>query len=97
VTPFNIDQGYTLTFDETRSVGLTLPANAAETIAGDADRFAALPDGSKQHSILNYAPSDMLGTLVRRQPFMGQLSSCPSMPDSHNAGDFGHRHRRQSE
>lgn len=91
VTPFNIVHGYTATFDETRSVGLTLPANAAETIAADADRYAALPDGSRQHSILNYAPSDMPGTLVRMRPFMGQLGSCPSMPmpDSHNAGDFG--------
>ncbi|MDQ1901881.1 acetamidase/formamidase family protein [Paracoccus sp. WLY502] len=91
VTPFRIVHGYTVTFDETRSVGLTLPAGAAETIARDADHYAALPDGSRQHSILTYAPSDMPGTLVRMRPFLGQLGTCPStaMPDSHNAGDFG--------
>ena len=91
VTPFRIVHGYTVTFDETRSVGLTLPAGAAETIARDADSFAALPDGSRQHSILTFAPSDMPGTLVRMRPFLGQLGTCPStaMPDSHNAGDFG--------
>src|SRR5690606_21338224 len=46
---------------------------------------------SRQHSILNFAPSDMPGTLVRMRPFLGQLGTCPSIaiPDSHNAGDFG--------
>jgi len=91
VTPFEIVHGYTVTFDETRSVGLTLPQNAAEDIAQQAEHYAALPDGSRQHSILTYAPSDMPGTLVRMRPFLGQLGTCPSMPmpDSHNAGDFG--------
>ncbi|MBJ3762118.1 acetamidase/formamidase family protein [Maribius pontilimi] len=91
VTPFEIVHGYTVTFDDTRSVGLTLPRKAAEDIARRADHYAALPDGSHQHSILNYAPHDMPGTLVRLRPFMGQLGTCPSMPmpDSHNAGDFG--------
>lgn len=91
VKPFEIVHGYTVTFDETRSVGLTLPQAAAETIAKEADHYAALPDGSRQHSILTYAPCDMPGTLVRMRPFMGQLGTCPSMamPDSHNAGDFG--------
>lgn len=91
VKPFEIVHGYTVTFDETRAVGLTLPKAAAETIAHDANHYAALPDGSRQHSILTFAPSDMPGTLVRMRPFMGQLGTCPSMamPDSHNAGDFG--------
>lgn len=91
VKPFEIVHGYTVTFDDTRTVGLTLPKEAAERIAHDADHFAALPDGSRQHSILTFAPSDMPGTLVRMRPFLGQLGTCPSiaMPDSHNAGDFG--------
>lgn len=91
VKPFEIVHGYTVTFDETQTVGLTLPRGAAETIARDANHYAALPDGSRQHSILTYAPSDMPGTLVRMRPFLGQLGTCPSiaMPDSHNAGDFG--------
>ncbi|MFV1875334.1 acetamidase/formamidase family protein [Nioella sp.] len=71
VKPFEIVHGYTVTFDETRSVGLTLPKEAAETVARDANHYAALPDGSRQHSILTYAPSDMPGTLVRMRPFMG--------------------------
>lgn len=91
VKPFEIVHGYTVTFDETRTVGLTLQKAAAEKIAHGASHYAALPDGSRQHSILTYAPSDMPGTLVRLRPFLGQLGTCPSvaMPDSHNAGDFG--------
>ncbi|MCO8146611.1 acetamidase/formamidase family protein [Rhodovulum tesquicola] len=91
VTPFRIVHGYTVTFDETRAVGLTLPQPAAEKIAQAADHYSALPDESRQHSILVYAPSDMPGALVRMRPFLGQLGTCPSkaMPDSHNAGDFG--------
>ena len=91
VKPFEIVHGYTVTFDDNRQVGLTLPGEAAETIGHNADHYAALPDGSHQHSILHYAPSDMPATLVRMRPFLGQLGSCPSraLPDSHNAGDFG--------
>jgi formamidase len=91
VKPFEIVHGYTVTFDETRAVGVTLPKAAAETIAHEAAHYSALPDQSRQHSILTFAPSDMPGTLVRMRPFMGQLGTCPSMamPDSHNAGDFG--------
>ncbi|MBD3803616.1 MAG: acetamidase/formamidase family protein [Thioclava sp.] len=91
VTPFEIVHGYTVTFDPTGAVGLTLPKEAAEAIAHDAPSYASLPDKSRQHSILTYAPSDMPGVMIRMRPFMGQLGTCPSiaMPDSHNAGDFG--------
>jgi len=91
VKPFEIVHGYTVTFDDTREVGLTLPSAAAQNIASRANHYSALPDQSRQHSILNYAPSDMPGLMVRMRPFLGQLGTCPSMtlPDSHNAGDFG--------
>mgnify|MGYP002279163450 CR=1 FL=1 len=91
VKPFEIVHGYTVTFDDSRHVGVTLPQAAAEKVGQNANHYAALPDGSHQHSILNYAPSDMPATLIRMRPFLGQLGSCPSraMPDSHNAGDFG--------
>lgn len=91
VTPFQIEHGYTVAFDDTRAVGLTLPKEAAETIARAAPHYAALPDNSVQHPILTFAPSDMPAVMVRMRPFLGQLGSTPSkaMPDSHNAGDFG--------
>ena len=76
VTPFEAVRGYTLTFDDTRSAGLTLPKDAAEVIARRADHYPALPDASQQHSIPKHAPSDMPGTLVRMRPFMGQWDPC---------------------
>lgn len=78
-------------FDETRSVGVTMPKKAAEKIAHNAEHYAALPDHSVQHPILVYAPSDIPAVMVRMRPFLGQLRTTPSMPlpDSHNAGDFG--------
>ena len=91
VTPFEVVHGYTVVFDEGREVGVTMNPAAANRIAGDAKRYAALPEHSVQHPILTYAPADMAGVMVRLRPFLGQLGTTPSMPmpDSHNAGDFG--------
>lgn len=91
VKPFEVVHGYTVGFDDARTVGLTMNKAAAEKMAHDAAHYAALPDESRQHSILTYAPSDLVGAMVRTRPFLGQLGTCPSkaMPDSHNAGDFG--------
>jgi formamidase len=91
VTPFQMVNGYTVVFDETRQVGLTVSKEAAERIAHSANRFAALPASSAQHSILTFAPHDLVGVVTRLRPFLGQLGTTPAvrMPDSHNAGDFG--------
>ncbi|MBV8586530.1 MAG: acetamidase/formamidase family protein, partial [Verrucomicrobia bacterium] len=91
VTPFQMVNGYTVVFDDTRQVGVTVPKETAERIAHAADQFAALPEGSVQHSILTFAPHDLVGLGVRLRPFLGQLGTTPAvrMPDSHNAGDFG--------
>lgn len=91
VHPFQFVHGYTVIFDGARRVGLTVNKEVAETIARKAEYYAALPDNSVQHSILTFAPSDLVGAMVRLRPFLGQLGSTPAvrMPDSHNAGDFG--------
>src|SRR5206468_2921694 len=80
--------GYTIAFDELRSVGVTVPQAAAEEIAHAAKRFAALPDNSVQNPILTFAPHDLVAVATRLRPFLGQLGTSPSatMPDSHNAG-----------
>jgi formamidase len=90
-TPFTFTNGYTIAFDDTRSVGVTVGREAAEEIAHDAARYAALPDGSAQNPILTFAPHDIVALATRMRPFMGQLGTSPSatIPDSHNAGDFG--------
>jgi acetamidase/formamidase len=90
-TPFTFTNGYTIVFDDQHTVGVTVGRDAAEAIARDAGRYAALPDGSVQNPILTFAPHDIVAMATRLRPFMGQLGTSPSrtLPDSHNAGDFG--------
>jgi len=91
VTPFQFEHGYTVVFDEARSLGVTLDKDATERIARDSNTYAKLPECSVQHSVLLFAPHDLVGTVARMRPFLGQLGTTPAirMPDSHNAGDFG--------
>jgi formamidase len=91
ITPFQFVNGYTVVFDEARTLGITLGKDEAERVARDSRHFACLPECSKQHSILLFAPHDLVGTVARMRPFLGQLGTTPAvkMPDSHNAGDFG--------
>jgi formamidase len=90
-TPFIFTNGYTIAFDERRRVGVTLPREQAEDLAREAVRAAALPDKSVQNPILTFAPHDLVALATRLRPFLGQLGTTPSatIPDSHNAGDFG--------
>ena len=90
-TPFTFTNGYTIAFDEARGLGVTVGREEAERFARDAARFAALPDNSAQNPILGFAPHDLVALATRLRPFMGQLGTSPSatIPDSHNAGDFG--------
>jgi formamidase len=90
-SPFTFTNGYTIAFDERRQVGVTLPRERAEELARDAARAAALPDNSVQNPILTFAPHDLVALATRLRPFLGQIGTSPSatIPDSHNAGDFG--------
>jgi formamidase len=90
-TPFTFTNGYTIAFDERRRMGVTLPGAQAEELARDAARAAALPENSVQNPILTFAPHHIVGLATRMRPFLGQLGTSPSatIPDSHNAGDFG--------
>lgn len=90
-SPFRINHGYTIAFDDQRTVGVTVPASTAETFAKNACESAALPERSIQNPILTFAPHDLVGVMARLRPFLGQLGTTPAiaMPDSHNAGDFG--------
>ncbi|MFU1781523.1 acetamidase/formamidase family protein [Haloarcula japonica] len=88
---FGFEFGYTVAFDEDRSVGLTVGPDGAADLAERADEAMALPDHSRQHPILLYKPDEIPGTLGHLRPFIGNIGTTPSVefPDSHNAGDFG--------
>lgn len=88
---FGFEYGYTVVFDDEKTVGLTVDAEAADELAERADEAMALPENSRQHPILLYKPSEMPGTLGHLRPFIGNIGTTPAveLPDSHNAGDFG--------
>lgn len=90
-TPFTFTNGYTIGFNETRELGVTLPQKAAEKIAQDGRYYMNTPEQSQQNPIVTFAPHDLVGIVARVRPFLGQLGTTPShaIPDSHNAGDFG--------
>jgi len=88
---FGFEFGYTVAFDDDRTVGLTVGREGADRLAENAREAMALPENSRQHPILLYGPDQMPGTLGRLRPFIGNIGTTPAveLPDSHNAGDFG--------
>jgi acetamidase/formamidase len=88
---FGFEFGYTVAFDEDRTVGLTVGPEGAEDLADRAHEAMALPENSRQHPILLYKPDEIPGTLGHLRPFIGNIGTTPTkeFPDSHNAGDFG--------
>ena len=90
-SPFSVSNGYTIVFDDKRTMGVTVNRGAAERIAHQARDMACLPEHSEQNPILVFALADIQGVATRLRPFIGNIGTTPSidMPDSHNAGDFG--------
>ncbi|MBP2251045.1 acetamidase/formamidase family protein [Halarchaeum nitratireducens] len=88
---FGFEYGYTVAFDHENAVGITLDADGAHELALNAAEVMDIPENARQHPILLYEPDGMPGTLGRLRPFIGNIGTTPSvtMPDSHNAGDFG--------
>ncbi|AXG09353.1 acetamidase/formamidase family protein [Haloplanus rubicundus] len=88
---FGFEFGYTVAFDDDRSVGLAVGDEGATDLAERADEAMALPEHSRQHPILLYKPDEIPGTLGHLRPFIGNIGTTPprEFPDSHNAGDFG--------
>lgn len=91
ITPFIFTNGYTMAFNDRKSIGVTLNQQSAEAVARDAKKNMNTPENSIQNSIVTFAPHDLTGMIARTRPFLGQLGTTPAraIPDSHNAGDFG--------
>jgi acetamidase/formamidase len=88
---FGFTSGYTVAFDDDRRLGVTLNEAAVAEAAKAPYDFMRIPDNSIQNPVVALAPSDLPGMILLTRPFMGQLGTVPgiTLPDSHNAGDFG--------
>jgi formamidase len=88
---FHFEEGYTVAFDRASGVSLAVDGERAHQYASKAKEYAALPSGSEQNPILLYEPHSLTGLPVRVRPSVGNIGTIPSrtIPDSHNAGDFG--------
>ncbi len=91
ISPFILIHGYTMVFNESYTIGLTVNEKLANEIATKAWEWATLPENSKQVPILVAGKRDLVSVVTRIRPFLGQLGATPAVdiPDSHNAGDFG--------
>jgi formamidase len=91
VSPFRISNGYTIIFDDSRQMALTVGPKVGEVLAKDAAHMMALPQESAQNPVVSLYPTDLQGVVTRLRPFLGNIGTTPAidMPDSHNAGDFG--------
>jgi len=81
--------GYTMIFDDDRTVGLTVNREINEIISNEASTWGAIPRNSRQVSSLIANKSDIPGIVSRVIPFMGQLGTTPSIdiPSTNNSGD----------
>ena len=92
VSAFDVTNGFTMLFDDNRTVGVTVPNHLAEEIARNAAGYSGAPAGSTCHSILVFALADMPAGIVSKvRPMIGNIGTLPgvTIPSSHNAGDFG--------
>ncbi|OFO49077.1 acetamidase/formamidase family protein [Nosocomiicoccus sp. HMSC059G07] len=91
VTPFDLTHGYTMVFNEDKTIGITVDEQAVQKITESPKKYMHTPDYSIQNPIVSFAKHEIPNVTARVIPFLGQLGTMPSkaFPDSHNAGDFG--------
>jgi len=91
VIPFHMVEGYTMAFDDTKGIGVTVSRERAEELARNAREWVVLQEHSTQHPIVALGRADLVGAMTRVRVSAGNLGSIPSidLPSSHNCGDFG--------
>ncbi len=88
---FQVTNGYTLLFDEDRSIGVTLPKAVTDEIAKQAYEFSAVPSKGLSYPVTLLSLADMPpGIIARVRAMIGNMGTTPAidMPTSHNAGDY---------
>ena len=91
VNPFHLVEGYTIVFDETKALGVTVTPERAREIGRAGRDWVGLTENSRQHPVVAMATADLVGLMARCRISAGNLGSIPAidLPSSHNCGDFG--------
>lgn len=91
VIPFHMVEGYTMAFDKSMGIGVTVSKNRAAEIAKDGRSWMGIHENAHQHPVVTLAKADLVGTMARCRISVGNLGSIPGIdiPSSHNCGDFG--------
>ncbi len=89
IIPQTIKNGYTLIFDDSKKIGISVPYEVAKIIAKDPKTINSLPINSKQHPVSVLAKADVEGMITRIIPMIGNIGTIPNMevPSSRNSGD----------
>jgi len=88
---FQVTNGYTLLFDEDRSLGVTVPKAVTDEIAKQAYEYSAVPTKGLSYPVTLLSLADMPpGIIARVRAMIGNMGTTPAidMPTSHNAGDL---------
>lgn len=92
-SPYDMTHGYTMAFDDEKTVGFTVGREWTERMAREARLYSGLDlyEQARAHSVLVLSKADLPGLLARVRPFIGNLGTIPSrdLPSSRNAGDIG--------
>lgn len=85
--------GYTVAFDDTRSLGITVGREGAEQAQQNPAELLALPKNSKQHPANLLATDALPGVVVRVDAMVGNIGTMPGcrIPSCQNSGDIAHR------
>jgi len=89
--PLQMTTGYTVLYDEDRTIAVTVPKKVADEIAKDAYAYSAVPAKGILYPITLLAPSGLpVGIISRVRAMVGNLGTTPAaeMPASHNSGDI---------
>ena len=88
---FQVTNGYTLLFDEDRSIGVTVPKAVTDEIAKQAYAYSAVPTKGLSYPVTLLSLADMPpGIIARVRAMIGNMGTTPAidMPTSHNGGDY---------
>lgn len=90
VAPYQLANGYTMLFNDSRTVGVTVPKQVSDRIALEPELYTGLPPGSSQYSANVLATPRISNFAARIELMVGNIGTLPAVtvPSSRNAGDF---------